>query len=62
MPAAIQAITFIVPARYFIALLRGIFLKGIGLEILWINAALLTVYAAVMVLLAHRKMRLKLEG
>jgi ABC-2 type transport system permease protein len=62
MPAAIQVITFIVPARYFIALLRGIFLKGIGLEILWLNAALLTVYAAVMVLLAHRKMRLKLEG
>ena len=62
MPAAIQAITFIVPARYFIALLRGIFLKGIGLEVLWLNATLLTIYAAVMVLLAHRKMRLKLEG
>jgi ABC-2 type transport system permease protein len=62
MPAAIQAITFIVPARYFIALLRGIFLKGIGLEILWLNAALLTLYAAVMVILSHRKMKLKLEG
>ncbi|BBO72121.1 membrane protein [Desulfosarcina alkanivorans] len=62
MPAAIQAITFIVPARYFIALLRGIFLKGIGLEILGLNALLLTVYAAIMVVLAHRKMRLKLDG
>lgn len=60
MPAAIQVITFIVPARYFIALLRGIFLKGIGLEILWFNAVLLTLYAAVMVLLSHRKMKLKL--
>jgi ABC-2 type transport system permease protein len=62
MPAAIRAITFIVPARYFIALLRGIFLKGIGLEILWLNAALLALYAAVMVILSHRKMKLKLEG
>jgi ABC-2 type transport system permease protein len=62
MPAAIQVITFIVPARYFITLLRGIFLKGIGLEVLGLNAALLTVYAAVMVFLAHRKMKLKLEG
>jgi ABC-2 type transport system permease protein len=62
MPAAIQAITYIVPARYFIALLRGIFLKGIGLEILGLNALLLTVYAAIMVILAHRKMRLTLDG
>ena len=60
MPVAIQAITFIVPARYFITLLRGIFLKGIGLEILGLNAALLTLYAALMVLLCHRKMKLKL--
>ncbi|BBO85697.1 membrane protein [Desulfosarcina ovata subsp. sediminis] len=60
MPVAIQAITFIVPARYFIALLRGIFLKGIGLEILALNMVLLTIYAAVMVLLCHRRMKLKL--
>jgi ABC-2 type transport system permease protein len=60
MPVAIQAITFIVPARYFIAILRGIVLKGIGLEILGLNAALLTLYAALMVLLCHRKMKLKL--
>ncbi|GAB6907542.1 ABC-2 type transporter [Desulfosarcina cetonica] len=60
MPVAIQAITFIVPARYFIALLRGIFLKGIGLEILGLNAVLLTVYAALMVLLCHKRMKLKL--
>lgn len=61
MPAPIQIITYIVPARYFIALMRGIFLKGIGLEIMWLNALLLAIYAGIMVLLAHRKMRLKLE-
>lgn len=62
MPLPIQAITFLVPGRYFITMLRGIYLKGIGLEILWLDAALLTLYAAVMVVLAHRKMRLTLEG
>ena len=62
MPLPIQAITFFVPGRYFIAMLRGIYLKGIGLEILWLDAALLALYAAAMVVLAHRKMRLTLEG
>jgi len=61
MPGWIQVITYIVPARYFIALLRGIYLKGIGLEILWLNALLLTIYAVVMVVLANRRMKLKLE-
>ncbi len=61
MPLPIQAVTYIVPARYFIAILRGIYLKGIGLEILWLDALLLSVYAAVMIILANRKFRFKLE-
>jgi ABC-2 type transport system permease protein len=61
MPPPIQVITYIVPARYFIAAMRGIFLKGVGLEILWINVALLLLYTALMVLLAHRRLRFKLE-
>jgi len=61
MPPLIQCITYLVPARYFITLLRGIYLKGISLQILWINAVLLGVYAALMVFLAHRRMKLKLE-
>jgi len=61
MPIALQYLSYIVPARYFIALMRGIYLKGIGLEIMWLNALLLTLYAAVMVVLAHKRLRLKLE-
>ncbi len=61
MPLPIQAITYIVPARYFIAILRGIYLKGIGLEILWADAMLLSVYAVIMIILANRKFRFKLE-
>ena len=43
MPAVIQPLTYLIPLRYFIVILRGIFLKGVGLERLWPQiAALLT--------------------
>jgi ABC-2 type transport system permease protein len=38
MPAAIQPVTYLIPLRYFLVILRGIFLKGIGLETLWPDA------------------------
>ncbi len=61
MPLPIQIITYIVPARYFIAILRGIYLKGIGLEILLIDALLLAVYAGIMIVIANKKFKFKLE-
>ena len=44
MPPAIQPITYLVPLRYFLVILRGIFLKGVGLEVLWPDAAALFVW------------------
>jgi ABC-2 type transport system permease protein len=38
MPAVIQPFTYLIPLRYFLVILRGIFLKGVGLEILWPEA------------------------
>jgi ABC-2 type transport system permease protein len=35
MPRVIQWITFAIPLRYFITIVRGIFLKGVGIEVLW---------------------------
>ncbi len=61
MPRPIQILSYIVPGRYFINILRGIYLKGIGLEILWLNALLLAVYAAFMIAMCHKRMKLKLE-
>jgi ABC-2 type transport system permease protein len=60
MPQAIQIVTYIVPARYFIAILKGIYLKGVGLEILGGQVALLVVYGTVMLLLARVKLKKKL--
>ena len=55
MPTPLQLLTYVIPARYFVALLKGIYLKGVGLEILALEAALLAVFGVLMVLLAHRK-------
>jgi ABC-2 type transport system permease protein len=56
MPTVIQAITHIVPARYFITALRAIFLKGLGVEVLWGEIAFLAGYAALIFFIATRKL------
>jgi len=60
MPVVIQVITHVVPSRYFVTILKGIFLKGVGLEVLWVPVLLLMVYAAVIFTLATRKLSGKL--
>jgi ABC-2 type transport system permease protein len=57
MPAAIQAITYIVPARYFIVALRAIVLKGAALETFWTQLAALAIFAAVTLTLASARLR-----
>jgi ABC-2 type transport system permease protein len=60
MPFVIQQITRIVPARYFVSILKGIFLKGVGASVLWADILFLFVYAALVFALASRKMRQKM--
>lgn len=60
MPVPVQVITHIVPARYFVALLKGIFLKGVGLEVLSGQLALLSTFALIVVLVANHKFVKKL--
>jgi ABC-2 type transport system permease protein len=57
MPAALQAVTYVVPARYFLTALRGIVLKGAGLDAVWPQLAALAVYAAVVLTLASVRLR-----
>ncbi len=57
MPAPIQMFTFLVPARYFITLLKGIFLKGIGFELLVLEVAFLTAFATLVFLTATRMVK-----
>jgi ABC-2 type transport system permease protein len=59
MPKAIQVITYIVPARYFITILKGIYLKGVGIRELWLDVLFLIIFTSIMVLLAKRKFKKK---
>jgi ABC-2 type transport system permease protein len=59
MPRIIQLISAIVPARYFVRILNGVFLKGIGIQFLWIEVGMLFIYATVVFLAASRRMKQK---
>ena len=60
MPVVVRGITYIVPARYFVAMVKGIFLRGTGLTILWGDALCLLGFAALMILLAIARTRKRL--
>ena len=52
MPAVMQAITYLIPLRYFLVILRAIFLKGVGLEVWWPQALALAAWGSGILLLA----------
>lgn len=60
MPVVIQLITHLVPARYMVTILRGIFLKGVGLDVLWTEIVFLVAFATLVFLGATYKLRQKL--
>lgn len=62
MPPIIQAATFLVPARYFLVALRGIILKGVGIEAFWEQVVYLTVYAVAALGISSVRMKRMLKG
>jgi ABC-2 type transport system permease protein len=54
MPIALQGLTFLIPARYFVVVTRGILLKGVGVGALWPQAVAMLVFAIVGLTLATR--------
>jgi ABC-2 type transport system permease protein len=57
MPLPIQAITYAVPARYFLVIVRGIILKGAGLAPYWKDVSFLVLYASVVLTMAYSRLR-----
>ena len=57
MPAAIQPLTFLIPLRYYLVIVRGIFLKGIGWDLLWPQVAALAAWGAAVLALAIARSR-----
>jgi drug efflux transport system permease protein len=57
MPAVIQPITYLIPLRYFIIIVRGIFLKGVGVAVLWPQILALLAWGLIIVGLAVARFR-----
>lgn len=57
MPTIIQAVTYLIPARYFLVALRAIILKGAGLSAFWDQTLFLTIYAAFMLTISSLRLR-----
>ena len=61
MPPFIQAITYLIPVRYFLVIARGLFLKGNGFASLWPEVWPLILFAVVVLALSIMRFRKKLD-
>jgi ABC-2 type transport system permease protein len=55
MPLPLQIVSYLVPARYVVTISKGIYLKGVGLPVLWPSALMLALSASFFVLMSIRK-------
>ncbi|MFB3923373.1 MAG: ABC transporter permease [Terriglobia bacterium] len=60
MPPVVRLITYFVPARYLVTLVKGIYMKGVGVRILIGEGALLVIFATAMLILANARFKKKL--
>ncbi len=60
MPFVLRIFTHVIPARYFVTILRGLYLKGVGLSVLWGEALFLAVFGGVVFVAAIRKFKKKI--
>ncbi len=61
MPKLIQYISYLIPLRYFINIIRGVILKGIGLHELWPDAMILFLMGILILYLSSRRFQKRLE-
>ena len=60
MPVLFQYLTYLNPLRYFLVIIRGIFLKGNGLDILWPQIAALLVLGVVVITISSLRFKKRL--
>jgi len=61
MPKIIQLIGYVIPLTYFLKILRGIVLKGVGLAYLWQDVLLLAVFGIAILTLSIVRMKKRLD-
>jgi ABC-2 type transport system permease protein len=62
MPVFLQGITYLIPARYFVTVTRGVLLKGVGVGALWPQAVAMLVFAIVGLTLATRVFKKEIKA
>ena len=60
MPGVLRVLTYVVPARYFLVVTRGIFLKGVGLHVLYVQGIFMLIFSVIGLTLAVRGFRKEL--
>lgn len=61
MPLVIQVISYLIPLTYFLEIVRGIMLKGIGIQYLWVNIVVLLGFAITLLILATLRFKKSLD-
>jgi ABC-2 type transport system permease protein len=57
MPPALQVVSLVVPARHMVTVLKGIFLKGVGPSVLWLELLVLFIFALIVFLASTSKLK-----
>jgi ABC-2 type transport system permease protein len=61
MPPAVQVVTYAIPVRYYANIIRGVFLRGSGLAVLWPEALTLALMGTGLLAIASLRFRKKLD-
>jgi ABC-2 type transport system permease protein len=61
MPPAIQLVTYAIPLRYYAEIIRGVFLRGSGLDVLWPQAVILTAMGVALLTVAALRFQKRLD-
>ena len=61
MPQAVQAFTYLLPLRYYFTIIRGVFLRGVGLEVLWPQTLALLIFGAAILGISVARFRKRLD-
>lgn len=61
MPVLLQVVSHIIPARYYLIIIRGILLKGNSFAVLWPNAVFLLLLAAILIAVSIKRFKVRLE-
>ena len=61
MPTIIQGLTYAVPLRYYMTVIRGIILKGIGIPELWFELTLLFFIGVIVIILSSMRFKKRMD-